>query len=339
MVRRLDFADGVRWVARVRLPPEATCVPLDGYDSRRAFEIEVAGMKFLKSKTTIPVPEVFVYDHDPSNRIGAPYMLIEYIHGSTASDLWSIKNCAPSTYGTPEQDRKFRQQLAKIQAQLLAFQFPQIGSLYYDKEADSFYIGQDIDIGKGPWTSSADYYRDLTDVFMKRDAARRHVVPKRRTYFCTPVLLNHLMSIHGTGKTGPYSLINRDLGAHNVLVDNEFNIVGVIDFDGVFAGPPEAVAQYPRFTCLEVEAPYVVETNPYALERIEATKPRLAEYRDWLIKYEAELGNGTAPIGSLLGSRGAIIHYGFETCGAMFVFRNEEWFNSAVAMLREYCEA
>lgn len=49
MVRHLDFVDSVCWVARVRLPPEATPTPLEHYNSRRVFDIEVASMKFLKS--------------------------------------------------------------------------------------------------------------------------------------------------------------------------------------------------------------------------------------------------------------------------------------------------
>ncbi|TGJ78387.1 hypothetical protein E0Z10_g10375, partial [Xylaria hypoxylon] len=47
MVRRLDFVDGVRWVARVQMPPGVTSIPLERYNGRRAHEIEVASMKFF----------------------------------------------------------------------------------------------------------------------------------------------------------------------------------------------------------------------------------------------------------------------------------------------------
>ncbi|KAI0486557.1 kinase-like domain-containing protein [Xylaria cf. heliscus] len=339
MVRRLDFADGVRWVARVRLPPGAAPFPLEHYNSRRAFDIEVASMKFFKRNSTIPVPELFVYDHDPSNKVGAPYMLIEYIHGSTANDLRSIQNSGPSMFGTPEQDEKFRRQMAKIQAQLLAFKFPKIGSLYYDEDTEDFYIGPEIDTGKGPWTSSADYYRDITDFLLKQAAARQHIKPERATYFCVPVLLNHLMSIHSKDNSGPYSLINRDFGPHNVLVDNDFSIVGMIDFDGICAMPPEAAARYPRFCDMEPEPPLVIQTNTYAVERIERMKPLVAKYKEWLMEYEAEFCNGNTTISSLLESRGALIYEGFEACGGVFGWEHEKWFPSALAMLREYAKA
>lgn len=285
------------------------------------------------------MPDVFFYDPDPSNQVGAPYMLLEYIHGSAADHLQIIKNSALTMFGTPEQDRKFRRQMAKIQAQVLAFQFPKIGSLYYDQDTESFYIGPDIITGKGPWTSSADYYRDLADVLMKEAAARQYLNPEYNTYFCAPVLLNHLMSIHSKDDNGPYSLVNRDFGAHNILVDNDFNIVGVIDVGGVFAAPPEAAAQYPKLSCLDVQPPGRIPINSYAREAIELTKPKLVEYREWLMKYEAEFRNGNATISSLVGSRGAIIYHGLDSCSEACGFQTNTWFLSALVMLREYAEA
>ncbi|KAK5625329.1 hypothetical protein RRF57_001045 [Xylaria bambusicola] len=94
-----------------------------------------------------------------------------------------------------------------------------------------------------------------------------------------PAFLNHFMGIHGQESNGQYRLINRDFGVHNIPVDGDFNIVGIIDFDGVFAAPPEAAAQYPRLSCMGVEPPGIVETDPYILKIIEQTKPQLAKYK------------------------------------------------------------
>jgi hypothetical protein len=71
--------------------------------------------------------------------------------------------------------------------------------------------------------------------------------------FALPVLLNHLMGIHSQERTGPFRLFNRDFGAHNILVDNDFNIVGIIDFDGVVASPLEAAAQYPVLSAMGLD--------------------------------------------------------------------------------------
>jgi hypothetical protein len=33
------------------------------------------------------VPELFAHNADPANEVGATYMLLDYIHGTTASEL------------------------------------------------------------------------------------------------------------------------------------------------------------------------------------------------------------------------------------------------------------
>ncbi|KAF2964503.1 hypothetical protein GQX73_g9074 [Xylaria multiplex] len=337
MVRRLDFVDGVRWVARLRLPQEATFCSIETEYSRGAFEIEVASMKFFKSKSTIPVPELFAYDRDPSNRVGAAYMLMEYIHGTSAYDL-RIANSEPSLFGTPEQDERFRQQMAKIQAQVLAFRFPKIGSLYYDEDTENFFIGPDMVTGKGPWESSADYYRDFTNSLLKDMAARYPGDAEKTSPFYYPVLLNHLMGIYGKNSKGPYSLVNRDFGSHNVLVDNDFNIISVIDFDGVFAAPPEVGAQYPVFTGMHVDL-FKAEKSPFTLERIEQTKPKLIKYRELMMKYEAEYTDGNAAVSDLLGSRAAFIYQCIDDCSKSVGTKDEKLRASAIEMLREYAEA
>jgi hypothetical protein len=284
------------------------------------------------------VPELFAHNADPANEVGVAYMLLEYIHGTTAAELREIHGTAPATYGTPEQDHKFRKQMAKIQAEVLSFTFPLIGSLYYSEDKSSFYIGPSLETGKGPWKTSTDYYRDLADHRLKNAAARGVPRAKDSPAFALPVLLNHLMTIHSEEHTGPFRLINRDFGAHNILVDNDFNIVGVVDFDGVMAGPLEMAAQYPVLSCMTLEPPGVVQTNPHVLARIERTKPVLAGYKEWLGKYEAELGDGSAAVAGRLGSTSALVFLGLLRCAALSPSENEEWFTSALGMLREYAE-
>lgn len=60
-----------------------------------------------------------------------------------------------------------------------------------------------------------------------------------------------------------YSLVHRDLGAHNVLVNEDFDIVGLIDLDSVMAAPPEVGAQFKSFMHLNRPTPGFVETGRY----------------------------------------------------------------------------
>jgi hypothetical protein len=59
-----------------------------------------------------------------------------------------------------------------------------------------------------------------------------------------PILFKHLISLYGqnSSRGGPFSITNRDFGAHNLLVNDDFKIIGVIDFDGVMAAPIEVIA-------------------------------------------------------------------------------------------------
>lgn len=66
---------------------------------------------------------------------------MDYIHGSVAQDLSCQDDSPYGVFGTPEQDRKFKKQVARIQATLSSFRFPKIGGLYYNEPEDEFFIG------------------------------------------------------------------------------------------------------------------------------------------------------------------------------------------------------
>jgi hypothetical protein len=82
---------------------------------------------------------------------------MDYIDRTVATELRVAKNCDVSLFGTLDQDRKFREQMASIQVELSSFKFDQIGSLYQDERTLEFFIGPEIKTGKGPWTTSIDY--------------------------------------------------------------------------------------------------------------------------------------------------------------------------------------
>lgn len=157
------------------------------------------------------MPEVFAYDAASDNEAGVPYML-----GTTARTSRDITGSAPSVFGTAEQDKTFREQMARIQAELLSFSFAEIGSLYYSKEMFDFFNGPDLNTGKGPWSSASDYYYDLTNAMMKRAVVRYPDQVKDTPPFTLPALLNHLLNIYSEVSTGPFRLSNLDLGAHNI---------------------------------------------------------------------------------------------------------------------------
>jgi aminoglycoside phosphotransferase (APT) family kinase protein len=76
----IQFEDGISWLARIRRV-NATSPPADlqAYIMRS----EVATLQFLRSKTKVPVAEVYDYNLDEKNPIGVEYILMEKLAGQS----------------------------------------------------------------------------------------------------------------------------------------------------------------------------------------------------------------------------------------------------------------
>ncbi|RYC59629.1 hypothetical protein CHU98_g6582 [Xylaria longipes] len=78
VVLEVSFSDHVYWIAKIQH------IPVDASESlENSMDIlsEIATMRTAKDRTTIPVPQVFAFDVHPSNTVGYPYVLMEYIDG------------------------------------------------------------------------------------------------------------------------------------------------------------------------------------------------------------------------------------------------------------------
>lgn len=265
---------------------------------------------------------------------------MDYIDGTVATELRVAKNCDVGLFGTPDQDRKFRERMASIQVELSSFKFDRIGSLYQDEKTLDFFIGPEIETGKGPWTDSMDYYTDLANHALQVCVADAAPDVQTSCSFAIPILFKHLISLYGqNSRTGPFSLTNRDFGAHNLLVNDDFEIIGVIDFDGVMAAPIEVVAQYPSLTGLEREPPGHVETRPLAINRIKMTEPKLKEYKNLVEIAEAGMGgskNGEESIANLMLSNATSVYQGLLRYAGHQKFVNDKWMAAYVRLLREH---
>jgi hypothetical protein len=215
---------------------------------------------------------------DADNAVGAPYVFMTYIHGTVAAELSALWGCQPNTFGTESQDARFLEQMANIQTQLAHLTFDCIGSLRQGPSEDTFEIGPEIETGLGPWKSQADYYKAV--VRHRSHAATQNADPasRERKSITLPERFAELASKYLPSNCCAYALTNRDFGAHNVLVDKDFSIVGLIDLDGVMAAPLEMVAQFPFFMGLDRPAPGHVESRPLALKRQERVNMRLSQY-------------------------------------------------------------
>lgn len=89
MIRILDFADGSRWIARLRMLSTKTGVEADA--ECRYFQREVDCIQLVKERIRIPVPALFGYIASANNHIGAPIMFQECLPGNCAMDLNVLK--------------------------------------------------------------------------------------------------------------------------------------------------------------------------------------------------------------------------------------------------------
>lgn len=81
IVRILEFGDGVRWLARLRMPRIE-----NDEDEARLLKREVDCLQLIKDRTSVPVPSVFGYLAS-RKEIGAGFILMECLPGNVAMDL------------------------------------------------------------------------------------------------------------------------------------------------------------------------------------------------------------------------------------------------------------
>ena len=345
LVKRLTFVDGVSWIVRLRLPQLPSV-----FGAREAMKaadcmgIEIATMNYIRLNSDIPVPEVFGYDLSAENTVGAPYIFIEYLHGTVAAELQQAKECGTGTFGSPEQDRRFWTQMAEYHVQLASLTFDKIGSIH--QNGDKFIIGPEIETGEGPWDTSQQYYEAL--VRHKMQVASTDAPPEVRESesFSFPSKFMELMESTqpvDAPNTRKFGLANRDFGAHNVLVDGEFNIVGFIDFDGVIAAPSAVVAQLPELMDLSCPVPGFVETREMALEYQKKVAHLLPRYIDLVqaavARREINAGKKVASeFADLLASDAASIVQGLNEYGQHRDFINDRWSAAYDLLLQKYRE-
>jgi hypothetical protein len=117
-----------RWVVRIPMP---MCVPKAMRDEKT--EVELATMRYVSAKTTIPIPRVHAYAFSDTGLNGLPYIIMDYVDGRSLKDLdygtgptWGYLMVGNAQ--TPA-SKRLHEQLADVYVQLRQLQFPKIGAL------------------------------------------------------------------------------------------------------------------------------------------------------------------------------------------------------------------
>lgn len=208
-------------VARIQLKPQF----IHGADSvnqtspsTQDLVDEVLTLEYISKNTTIPVPRVFEYNAGSDNPLGAPYILMEEVRGHLVGHLQI----------PPQYIRHVYSQIADIVLQLGQLQFPTIGLI-----SQSECVFEDFHRVKC-FTSAREYYLARAQRFVQEQSHGSDINWKTLAWLyvqaipsiCIPDLDN-----------GPFPLRHPDLNNLNLLFDDEYNVVGLIDWSLTQAVP------------------------------------------------------------------------------------------------------
>lgn len=232
-IRVLHFDDG--WTCSGRFTR-------DKQEDIAVTESELATREHVLKHTSIPVPQTYYVNLDPTHPVGAPFVLMEHMQGHGLYKLWKAL------------ETDFRldvlSQITEVIAQLARLHFARIGSL---KMGDVVGPLQNVAIpsresGRGPYTTTLDYLLG----FLPDNANRSAEVVAMYTEIRAG--LKDFMSTQADNTTvhSPYRLIHGDFDAQNMLFiwespETPPKLSGVIDWDCSYTGPLYNLCEYPTF--------------------------------------------------------------------------------------------
>ena len=248
-------------------------------------------------------------------------MLLDYIHGTAAV------HCALND----EQSLRVLGQLADVIVELASHKFDKIGALYITGTGE-FDIGKDLETGGGPYGTAQEYYSAVSKHRFQHYANNyfwTNLDAKRDAGSHLPSLFNQMMDILTDCSTdqGPFSLTNTDIGFHNILIDQNLNIVGLIDCDTVKAAPIHVLAQYPDFCDMLVAKPGLATTKPMAKKVLAEGTILFSKFVEMIANAERHIG-GETPIAKAMTSDGARLFEGLQSYMGLQSWVNVNWIES-----------
>ncbi|KAG8161283.1 hypothetical protein KVR01_009547 [Diaporthe batatas] len=249
VVRQLEFSNKTRWAARV---PIIRSHP--SYSYGKLLQNEIATMQFIHDNSSLPVPQVFVYNTDMNNAAESAFMLIEMLPGIVAMDaLGGHKvhhGVIPVEYRKP-----FYQSVAKCHVQMTSLRLPKIGTVI--RMEDGGYESGPIPGIGGPFDTAAAFFEAWADhVSFKLDKETITGMMQRGPISAEKMIKiidDFPRQIKGMAKQlpfsndGPFPLSHDDFLHSNIMVDEaSFDVTGIIDWEGAFTVPWSLIG-YPEF--------------------------------------------------------------------------------------------
>ncbi|KAM3558705.1 hypothetical protein MY1884_003848, partial [Beauveria asiatica] len=223
----IRFQDGVIWLARIRRS-NATSPPSALRDY--IIKSEVATLLFLE-KTKVPTPKMHDYAlEQPGNPVGVGFILMEKLPGKSLR--WSLAN--------EQQRRKIVNQISDILIELRKYPFQHLGSLDnpgqsrvgpFAQESLTNFLQSDMRT-IGPFRSMEEYHKSslrlLMDGIIQEEAYTDRPVD---AYLIHRFLLDLVPLVAPpSSNKGDFYLKHADDKGDHILVDESFNITGIVDW-------------------------------------------------------------------------------------------------------------
>jgi isoamyl acetate esterase len=252
VVLEVTFSDLTYWIVRIRLPEDVE----EDQEIEKEMHSEVATMRLIQERTSVPVATIFGYNSEQNNPFGYRYMFMSSMPGRHLDRPFSIS--VP-----PEHWAKVAEQLADILHQISTkLTFEKIGRIWRGKHGEeepsiiAFNAcgasdGQLGHFPMGPFSTSVDYFYTLRQsenaaIETAIHAKLRKILgqdPDEDWLTACRIFDHALCSLVLKEKVyGPFPLKHPDFHYNNILLDDDFNITGILDWTGAQTVPCESFA-------------------------------------------------------------------------------------------------
>ncbi|RDL39360.1 uncharacterized protein BP5553_03700 [Venustampulla echinocandica] len=234
VVVELRFSDSEYWIARIRLPTN----PIHDAAVEASIRSEITTINLVSSRTSIPIPKVYGSDVSTTNPFGFRYILMEALPGHVPDSSFA-KTVPQSKWD------KVAEQFADYYFQLSNLRFDHIGSLSSGLDtADELSIAPYN--GSGPFSTSLEYFHNTRK---KQTRAIKSAHGNDEQWSTAAWILEQALPAMVVEEyvRGPFPLCHMDLHYGNILVDDDYNITGIIDWSDAQTVPLERFIITPEF--------------------------------------------------------------------------------------------